>query len=282
MTQLCAKSVSSTFHDDKVDLGARLWCWYCSHWCFKPANASFIFSVLCRPCKSLYFWWAVRYEGLIEDTDFTLKVHSLCMFFWHRCDPVGWIGPCGGCFWSTAWMFELSKTHRHFHNWTWFFISNDWLSCLTLNTDCFLLSSRKIRLRWEVAEARRRAVGVHGRGGHQGPPETRLSGSITPTKARSPKQLRQTAPSPLDLLLLLLPHRSTCHSFLLPPHSPKLFTSWICPVPWLFWRGRTQVSTPRPPSLFILRKITTKRKRLENLRRGLFKDTSGGGEGLYH
>lgn len=74
---------------------------------------------------------------------------------------------------------------------------------------------------------------------------------------------------PPALLLLLLLHRSTRHSSLL-PHSPKLFTSWICPVPWLFWKGRTQVSTPRPPSLFILRRFPPTENDWKPSRRAFF------------
>lgn len=59
------------------------------------------------------------------------------------------------------------------------------------------LSFRKIRLRREVTEARRRALGVHGRGGHQRPPEERLRGSISDQSLESPTAATDRPRTPL-------------------------------------------------------------------------------------
>jgi len=84
-----------------------------------------------------------------------------------------------------------------------------------------LCCSRKIRLRGAVAEAGRRAVGVHGRGGRQRPPEARLS---------APTSTQTTSYLPPIVNLHLLSLSGGCRGLKTPP-PPKRTTNRKR-IPW--------------------------------------------------
>lgn len=127
-------------------------------------------------------------------------------------------------------------------------------SCSKFVVTCVLMPdfssipSRKIRLRGEVAETWRRAVGVHGRGRYQRPPETRVSGSIMLTKAWSPKTAATERPPEL-LFLPPLPAPSICWPpSCLPPNPPEKTPSPPQPVAVLEGRNSTSPRPDLPPS----------------------------------
>lgn len=112
-------------------------------------------------------------------------------------------------------------------------------------SNCFCGAFRKIRLRWEVAEAWRWAVRVHRWGGHQGPPEARLSSSHPTYQSQKPPNSCNW-PTWATRLSTHPPAPSIyqSRSSLVPVCVPKLLTHLVLQ---LFPKGRTKVSMSRPP-----------------------------------
>lgn len=106
-------------------------------------------------------------------------------------------------------------------------------SCWNLTVNTRFTSFRKIRLRREVAEARRRTVRVHRRGGHQRPPETWVTVPWRRPKPGAPNSCDRPPPK----------NSSSSSCPIDPPSAPKLLHLLSL---WLFWKGGMRVSTPGP------------------------------------